>query len=271
MGEKNSSLTRVQPIMNALLDSWPDGEPWLQELWNMAVLTRPGVAIPPPASMGKLLSDQAPASATQRLGKVFERTVAPPAAFLRWLLENPQKMQVRDPVTFGAKSDEARTWRAKLFSGDRRLVSEAQAEGLKQLGQRLAQRGRNKWWAFEGFSHIDCCLMTETCVLFIEGKRTEAVSPSTFWFGQRSQLWRNVEAAEEFAQGKDFGVMLAVEYDEQGTGALKAAQDTLEASFPHLTPQHRADLSTHFLGFVTWPEVVTRFGLPPHCMPETVP
>jgi hypothetical protein len=50
-------------------------------------------------------------------------------------------------------------------------------------------------------------------VRLIEGKRTESVAP-TLWVKQRSQLWPNVEAAEQFAAGQDFGIILAV-----GTGA----------------------------------------------------
>ena len=190
VGKRNSSLTRVQPIFDELLDQWSDGDPWLSELWDMAALTRPGVALSKPVGLGKLLASETPPARAARQGTVYERPVAPPAAFLRWLLENPQKMKVRDPRNFGAKSDNARCWRSKLFSGDKRLVSEAQNEGRSQLGRRLAQRGRNKWWAFEGFSRIDCCLITSQCVLFVEGKRTESVSPSTLWFQQRSQLWR---------------------------------------------------------------------------------
>ena len=95
--------------------------------------------------------------------------------------------------------------------------------------------GRGNWQfaevaAFEGFSHIDCCLITENLVLFVEGKRTEAVSSSTRWFTQRSQLWRNVEAAKEFAARKEFAVVLAVEDEDHGREALTAADATLEVN-----------------------------------------
>ena len=260
----------MQPIFDELLDRWPDGKPWLGELWDMAALTRPGVALPKPAGLDKLVASETPSTRVDRLGKVYERTVAPPAAFLRWLLENPQSMHVRDPINFGAKSVEARRWRSKLFSGDRHLVSEAQAEGLKQLGRRLAQRGRNKWWAFEGFSHIHCCLITGQCVLFVEGKRTESASPSTLWFEQRSQLWRNVEAAREFAGNKQFALVLAVESEADGTAALANAASSLDGSYPHLDSGQRAELSRHLVGFVTWLEVVTRFDLPRECLLDRV-
>ena len=199
MEDLNSSLTRVRPVFDELLDSSPDGGSWLGELWDMAASTRPGVSLPRPTALGRLLPSETPTDSGARLGRVYERTVAPPVAFLQWLLENPQQMQVSDRTTFGAKSKAAQEWRAKLFSGDADSVSQAQAEGLRQLSKRLGARGRSKWWAFEGFTHVDCCLITDACVVFVEGKRTEAVSPSTRWFQQRSQLWRNVEAAKEFA------------------------------------------------------------------------
>lgn len=268
MGEYNSSLTRVQPVFNALLDRWPDGDRWLSDLWSMTALTRPEAGLRTPENIGTLLPTETPSEHSDRLGKVFERTIAPPLAFLRWLLNNPESMQVRDSVSFGAKSESAQHWRRKLFASNLQDVNEAQREGLAQLEKRLAQRGRNKWWAFEGFSHIDCCLVTETCVLFVEGKRTESVSPSTLWFKQRSQLWRNVEAAQEFAGGRQFGVILAVEQHSEGVAALDVAAGSLVASYPHRNTAEQAELSRHLVGFVTWSEIVARFDLPPSCLIE---
>src|SRR5215210_626085 len=102
---EDSSLTRVQPVFNPLLTTWRDGEPWLRELWSMAALTRPGAAMLAPVDVGRLLADETPADPAARVGKVFERTIAPPLAFLRWALEHPPALHVRDPLTFGAKSD----------------------------------------------------------------------------------------------------------------------------------------------------------------------
>jgi hypothetical protein len=271
VGNLNSSRTRVRPIFDELLDRWPEGDSWLGELWDKAVLTRPGAALPKPSDLGTLLAAETPPIRAARPGTVYDRTVAPPAAFLRWLLENPQQMQVRDPINFGAKSKATRRWRSQLFSGDERLVGEAQEEGLNQFGKRLRQRGRNKWWAFEGFSHIDCCLITGQCVLFVEGTGTESVSPSTLWFQQRRQLWRNVEAAQEFAGDKQFGVILAVEDEAEGATALAEAAGSLDGSYPHLDGGHRAELSRHLIGFVTWPGVVASFGLRPEGLRDPAP
>jgi hypothetical protein len=100
---------------------------------------------------------------------------------------------------------------------------------------------------------------------FVEGKRTEPLSASTLWFMQRNQLWRNVEAAAQLAKDKEFAVVLAVESAADGKALLAGVADSLVASYPHLSVERRHDLPRHFLGFVTWHDLVTRFGLPSDC------
>ena len=261
MSDTNGPSSRVQPVFNELLDRRPFGDPWLEGLWTMAAATRPGVATKHPASLGTLLIEEAPSERSARAGKVFDRPVAPPAAFLRWLLEHPEAMDVRDRDTFGAKSDDVRAWRRKLFSSNPDDVRAAKDEGLRQLGSRLAQRGRNKWWLFEGFARIDACFVTDECVLLVDAKPADRSQPSTAWFPTRTQLWRNVEGAKEFSAGKPFGVILGVEHEAEGVAALADAVASLDDSFPHLGDEEKADLSSHLLGFVTWPDIVSRFEL----------
>lgn len=259
-GDRGGWPANVQPAVDALLERWPRGGHWLGEFWEMAARRRPGMALPKPDALGKLLPAETPRDPASRTGTVYDRPLAPPAAFLQWLIEHPGSMSVGDPSTFGAKSDEARDWRRKLFSGDTQLVAAAQAEGLNQLAKRLAQRGRNKWWAFEGFARVDCCLITDACVLVVDGKCLDG-SPSTVWLPRRSRVWRHVEAAKELAGDRQYAVILAVEDDAAGAAALAAAQASLDDSFPHLDPAQRTDLSRHLLGFVTGPDIAARFGL----------
>ncbi len=269
MGDKDSSLTRVQPVFNCLLNKWPSGEQWIETLCEMARRAHPGASVP--TRIGSLLESEAPRDETSRMRKIYERLVPPPTAFLRWLLQHPDQLQVRpNDQTFGTTTENAREWRRRLLRGTRQEREEMQREGLAALERRKGPGSYRKRWAFEGFSHVDCCLISRNCVLFIEGKRTDSVSPSTRWFKQRSQLWRNVEAAEEFAAGKQFGVMLAVESEPDGTNALAAAGVTLAGSYPHLAPEQRANLAAHLLGFVTWPQIAREFGLPPSCLIESV-
>ena len=270
MGEKNSSSTRVQLIFNALLDGWTGGERWVRGLCEIASATRAGNTIEIPDDLGTLRFDETPLHATPRHHRVFERAVAPPTAFLHWLLEHPQRMHVADGVTFNATSEPAQEWRRKLFSHNQRLAIQAQRAALAHLKALGGQGSRRAWWAFEGFTHIDCCLITERFVLFVEGKRRESTSPSTRWFPERSQLWRNVEAAQQFAHGREFAAILGVEEEADGVTTLHQADQSLERSYPHLAKVQRLELSRHFLGFVTWQAVVRRFALPATCLAETV-
>lgn len=258
MGNQNSFETLVRPIFNELLDRPPTGNQWLGDLCALAIQTRNGVAFAP-SDVGRLVLSETPGTHEARLGPVFERAVAPPSAFLEWLLRHPDRMQITDRKHFGASGASAQKWRRKLFATDARNRDQATAEGVKQLEEHGPEGSGEEWWAFEGFTHIDCCLVTETAVLFIDGKRTETVSPATRWFQARSQLWRNVEVAQQFAQGKAFGVILAVEQD--GKAALEEADATLKESYPHLTDEQTSELSRHLLGFVTWSHLAQEFML----------
>ena len=269
MGRKDSSLTRVQPVFNALLDLDPEGKTWLDRLLRMAAATREA-PVGRRRDAGSLVPAKTPPG-TARHGVVFERRVPPPTAFLRWLLRHPQRMTVADAERFGSKSASIIRWRRKLFSGSPEERAEATAEGLRALEQKGACGSTRQWWAFEGFSYIDCCLTAENLVLFVEGKRTEEVSSSTCCFSERSQLWRNVETASEFSKEKDFAVILAVETPEDGRTALTKAAADLRDSYPHLDEPDREFLAQHLLGFVTWRQVVDEFGLPRECLVESLP
>lgn len=79
MGRYDSSLTRVQPVLNELLIRRSIAE-WLPDLWSMAVSTRQGE--PEPLFAGEpLLND-----------KIYERAFPPSRAFLRWMVQNPEKL-----------------------------------------------------------------------------------------------------------------------------------------------------------------------------------
>jgi hypothetical protein len=80
-----------------------------------------------------------------------------------------------------------------------RLLAEESAvrdEALKELTKVGAAGSKYKWWAFEGFTSVDCWLETETLLLLIEGKRTDTVSASTDWYPIRNQVVRILEGAQ---------------------------------------------------------------------------
>lgn len=272
---RNSSETRVRPVFDELLDrQWNDiafAAAWLGTLWRLAEGV-PGPR-PAPGDFGRLSEASAPRSSRERLGRVFERRVAPPGSLLAWMLRNPDSLTgaARQSTGFGC-SGEALVWRRRLFGDAPADRARAQSEGLHQLDRRGPTGSRHQWWAFEGFSALDCCLVTDRAVIVIEGKRTERVSSKVLWYPSRNQLWRNVEAAQTLAGPRTFGVIVGVETDDDGKRELDAAMSSLDKSCPHLLPAERTALARHLLGYVTWKGTLKpAFGLPDSCFPETVP
>lgn len=281
-GARNSSITRVRPIFSHLLTVDPAGCEWVAALWSLAAAKRPRCAvIDKPAIFGSLIPEEVVHTRTYsdrvlatygvtdlQLAAAFERRIAPPAEFLRWLLLHPGKL-VKPSSGYGA-SGENEKMRKGLLDGSKTESERIMQIGIQELETVGAGGSDKKWWAFEGFSEIDCCLVTNSVVLFIEGKRTEPLASSTQWYPARNQLWRNVEVASAFASGRQFGVILAVEQEVQGHIAMGQALSSLSSSYPHLSPERQAELSQHLLGFVTWQELKSAFDIPSACLPETV-
>lgn len=251
MPDVSPAAARLQTLFTALLEKRPFGDPWLADLWQRAADTRPGVASKRPKALGDIVVNE-PESEGARPAPVFDRPLAPPAAFLRWLLEHPDEMEVADRETFGAKNEEVRSWRRRLFSDEPVEVTTARSEGLRQLSSRLAQRGRNKWWLFEGFARVDACFVTDHAVLVVEPWREELGASCSRWYPDRVQVWRDLEATRELAIGKAFGLVLVVDDEAQGQAALEAAAASMEASYPHLVFEEQEKLERHLLGYVTW-------------------
>lgn len=159
--------------------------------------------------------------------------------------------------------------RRDLFGTDPDLREAAKAEALKAIEEKGGKGSARQWWAFEGFTRVDACFETRECLLLIEGKRTEAVSPSTRWFKSRNQLWRNVEVAGELADEQQFGVIVGVESEADGRKALAQAAATRDRGYPHLKLGHRGWLDRYLLGFVVWSDVVAQFDLSPSVLKET--
>jgi hypothetical protein len=263
MSDSPAPASPLQTRIHALLDQRPFGDPWLADLWQHAAGTRPGIASRQPRPIGDLLVGDAPAEHAARAGTVFDRALAPPSAFLRWLLEHPEEMTVGDPDTFGAKSPEVRAWRKRLFGGQAADVSMAKSEGLRQLSSRLAQRGRNKWWLFEGFARVDACFVTDSTVLILDRWRDDLLASSSRWYPDRAQIWRNLEATREFAGSRAFGLILVVDDEAQGHAALVSVDECLSASYPHLVFEEQEKLERHLLGYITESGFQSISGIPP--------
>lgn len=154
-----------------------------------------------------------------------------------------------------------------LLSGDRAI----QAEAIAQLEKRtpLPQRA---WWRLEGVTYVDCTLLTDSTVVFVEGKRTE-VGPSkgVLWYPGRNQVLRNLDCAAAYAQQEGlqhYFVILVVERDlveqdpvRQGEIEAVTLPKTVQRSLPHLNDEEQMELLPHYLGTTTWQAIVESFGL----------
>lgn len=199
---------------------------------------------------------------TAKLPNCFEYRIPPPTAFLRWLIEHPDRMHW---CMEKGTSPETVDRRRRLFDQrDDTARREAIKEALGELARLKNTGSARQWWAFEGFTEVDCCLETKRILLFIEGKRTESLSTSTRWYPGRNQLVRNLEAAQEAAGTKQFAVMTI---SEEPIEQLDAA--AVEQSLPHLSPREREELMCHDLGNTTWRELCQATGLDFEELPST--
>lgn len=272
-GLKNSSLTRVRPLLQALIAGDPKGESWIPKLLSLASNNQ-SLALelsqrPQVASAGSfqtrtfvdpiLFKHGIPNIPLERC---FEVSTPPPTEFLKWLVRNPARMKWPTDKHGNKRrfGEPTQTLREALFKNDRKV----QRSALEQIEKFGGLGSLREWWAFEGFTSVDCLIETESLVLIVEGKRTEALSKSTQWFPQRNQLFRNIEAASELARGRrQFGVMLVVET------RMELDLNTLSrASFPHLSEDERSALESHYLGTVTWRDVCAATGVEYAALPD---
>jgi hypothetical protein len=273
-GRFNSSITRVRPFFSALLRRDPTGNEWLRPLLGAApraaqalpeaVLDDPGELLPELAQT-RQYADRV-LGRTIPLSDCFEHPAPPSRAFLRWLLEHPDKL--RWPTvggelhTFGAETQRLREALVDGPSADR---ASAQRQGLAELEHRGPAKSRRLWWAFEGFTEVDCWLETERLLVFVEGKRTELLSSSTDWFPQRNQLVRNLEVVGELAAGRAAGVLLVTE-----DPGVELAEAAVAASAPHLDRAAHAALYTRYLGQTTWAALADAVGIDFVSLPATL-
>jgi hypothetical protein len=275
MGEANSSITRVRPFFQCLFRSDPTGASWLPALLKSVPLNadlatkmaqRSG-RLSPALLVPRTYTDRALPPGKQRINleACFEKPFPPPTQFLRWLIEHPDRMTWpnQGAMRFGQETQKNRE--ALLGKPDTRSPEKAKEIALAELDKLGAKGSARKWWAFEGFTEVDCVLETDTILLFIEGKRTEWLSPATQWYPMRNQLCRNLEVAREGAGSKEFAVLVISEKTTR-----PPADDIITQSFPHLQSAEREQLRDHWLGCLTWEEACQTTGIDYKSLPKKV-
>jgi hypothetical protein len=256
MGKYDSSQTRVQPIFAALHRQDESGEAWLVRLLRLPRRAVGPETVVIPASLGQLV--QPPQ---------FEFPVDPPKSYVQWLIRHPQSLSSPAQTVWNKWCDHTQKKRRALLAGDIEVQAEATAELEKRL--RLPRRA---WWRFEGMTRVDCALLTDSTVVFVEGKRTETgPSRQVTWHLDRNQVLRVLDCAAVYAlqnNRQHYFVFLVVESDlvehdpvRQSEIEMVVLPDTVRGSLPHLTNEERTELLSHYLGVTTWQAIVSEFGL----------
>ncbi len=258
MGKRDSSRTRVQPVLTRLYESDASGMSWFQRLLRLGSNSD---SIPPDFVPGPL--SRCPQ---------FEFRASPPRQFLQFLLENPSRLSAPSHKLWEQWSKTTVAKRRALLASDPAI----QLEALVLL-ENACNLSKAEWWRLEGVTSVDCALFSQNTVVFLEGKRTE-LGPScniTWWEG-RNQVIRNLECLLQLASeaGCSNAYMLViVEEDLCAPGTdrdnqLQSVRDpeVVARSLPHLETPSRDALMRHYLGTTTWQEIVRAFALGPEVL-----
>lgn len=262
MGKFDSSRTRVAPLFDALLARDDSGHSWLDALLALGSRSENVATVP---KGQRLVANHGP-----RWG-VFESKLSAPISLLEYLVRN------LDPhlVESSRDSGDTRTRRLELARRHESTIELALAELA------MGKRGR-QWFVLEGESRPDALLETDSLVICIEGKRTEAgCTTHSSWMRRRSQLLRHMDAAiDEFPSKRILGLLIV-----EGDGGAEAVspslhwleeseaqyeQSMLDDSLPHRTPSERRRIANGVLGVTTWQALCKAVDVPWTGLPREV-
>ncbi len=272
-GEKNSSITRVRPFFRYLFDQDASGLSWLPKMIVSEQSNRSYASYL--ANLNCMMNNQNQVKRKYKdkilgnieLERCFEYSVPPSYLLLRWLIEHP------DILTWPKHGQRERKYclstqlnRENLFGKHGRTKqSVAKQNAIYLLDSKGVQGSKRKWWAFEGFTEVDCLLETEDFLLGIEGKRTEQVSSATEWYSKRNQIIRNLEVLKEKAGSKDYALLLMCE-----DGYDPISDHDFSIGLPHYTSEQIVEIKKHYLGAVSWQQACDAVGMDPDRLPDTV-
>jgi len=278
-GQCNSSITRVRPVFQALMQRDPTGADWLPRLLGLAghecelaanLASDPGVLLPS-VTEKRCYKDPVLRRKPYNIPGIwlevcFEKRTHPPARFLRWLVRHPDHMTWPESGKGRRRRFGARTQRLReeLFGyHGPEAQNNAMTMALDALESRGAARSWRKWWAFEGYTDVDCWLETDQLLLFVEGKRTEPISESIDFYPHRNQVLRNLEAAAEHCSEKEYAVMVIAE-----EALADPSPQEIELGLPHLSSLERGEMMRHYLGCVLWEDVCQATGIEYQSLPR---
>lgn len=250
MGKFDSSVSRVAPVFNRLIEKGKVNKNWLKTLLELPVTDE-----------GRTMSSTLNFKVTSSAWYPNEKSLDPPLSLLAWLLENLHK-HPPNSAYLGSRLETAKK-RIRILAGDSSLIE----QGKKSL---VKQPIRKQWYVFESHSRPDVYIETKKIIVVIEGKRLErAPTTRTTWMHVRHQMLRHIDAAYEIADGKKVFGFFIVEGGFKGAVPEKwrlfsentISDEVLEKSLPHRSWMEIASIRESFLGVTTWQKVCKKFDI----------
>lgn len=240
--EKDSTITRVSPLMNELgRDS---------EKLNLFLSLFPKIR---------------PIEANNKKIEIYygtkEKALCPKQELLEWCILNLDKLSI--PKNFGTKTKSTREKRRQLFSGSETLKQEA-LQLIRENPKKTSQ-----WYIFEGYSKPDIYIETDTSIYVGEAKRTEpSLTTSTEWLNPRDQLIRHVDSIIDNTKQVFFFYVFAE--DKIKDYELTCYEDILyyKKNLPHRKDINEIQkFKDSYCGFTTWERISELLGI---TFPDTV-
>ena len=247
MGKKDSTKTRVEPLMDYLGKNVDRINQFLS-LFGRNVQINDNIK---DICYGKKTD-----------GYPGEKSIPAPVSLLRWYIENANQLErsANKQDKNGHPSKETIEKREAFFDCDDTIVKEAD-EGIKKLEKNNKDNYTYgySWYIFEGKTNPDIYIETESAIFVGEAKRTEPeLTGSVKWYKQRDQLIRHVDSV--FDSGKKVYSFFILDNKEYAN-LEKHGKDFeyYKKSLPHRTEAEIKEIMKTYIGCITWSELVLKF------------
>lgn len=236
MGIRNSTITRVEPLMNSI-----------------------GNNIEQINILFSLLPKMKQISKGDKIIEICygnnEKKICPKQELLEWYVNNVA--QLTKVKNYGTKSLTTRKNRELLFNND---------ETKKKEAINLIRKNPKKekvWYIFEGYTQPDIYIETNESIYIGEAKRTEEeLTTSTQWLSPRDQLIRHADSVID--SNKNVYIFFIIDKSKENIYKLERYNNEFsyyKASLPHRKDSDVIKIMNSYCGYTTWDDITNILGI----------